>query len=190
MFNFTEPIKKALDVFASATGVRLVPDPILHPGGNDVCILEIPGYRQIESYTCGFVAGAMILHTFHPGASLKKFFDQCRPDRDTGLQQNRLVRSLRTNGIGVGERHNLDFESIAATLDEGYPIITLTKTSRSDEVHWVVIYGYGRKPNRVFIAGEGLPLINNLTGQKEIPWSRFSRSKWAERGYGLVCWGK
>jgi|GEM_PF-6987948 len=31
MFNFTESAKKALDVFASATGIRLVPDPLLNP---------------------------------------------------------------------------------------------------------------------------------------------------------------
>lgn len=43
---------------------------------------------------------------------------------------------------------------------------------------------------RVFIAGEGQPLINNPTGQKEIPWLEFSRSKWARRGFGLLCWGK
>lgn len=34
---------------------------------------------------------------------------------------------------------------------------------------------------RVFIAGEGLPLINNPNGQKVIPWLEFSRSKWARR---------
>ena len=86
MFNFTESAKKALDVFASATGLRLFPDPLKHPGGEDVCTLDLPGYRQLESYTCGFVAGAMILHTFRPGASLKTFFDECSPDYDTGLQ--------------------------------------------------------------------------------------------------------
>jgi hypothetical protein len=49
MFNFTESAKKALDVFASATGMRLFPDPLMHPGGEDVCTLDLPGYRQIES---------------------------------------------------------------------------------------------------------------------------------------------
>jgi hypothetical protein len=190
MFNFTESAKKALDVFASATGMRLFPDPLMHPGGEDVCTLDLPGYRQLESYTCGFVAGAMVLHTFRPGASLKKFFAHCSPDYEHGLDTKPLIRCLRANGIGVSQRHNLDFERIVSTIDQGYPIITLTKTPRSDEEHWVVIYGYGKKPNRVFVAGEGLPLINHLTGQKEIPWSTFSRSKWAERGFGLVCWGK
>ena len=190
MIDFTKSAKKALDLFARTTGVRLLLDPLRHPGGKDVCTLDLPGYRQIESYTCGFVAGAMILHTFRPSASLKEFFDQCRPDYDTGLQTNKLIRCLRTNHIGVSPRYDLDFETIVSTIDQGYPIITLTRTPRTNEAHWVVIYGYGRHPNRVFIAGEGLPLINNFTGQKEIPWSTFSGSKWAERGFGLVCWGK
>lgn len=190
MFNFTESAKKALDVFASATGLRLFPDPLKHPGGEDVCTLDLPGYRQLESYTCGFIAGAMILHTFRPGASLKTFFDECSPDYDTGLQASQLLRCLRANGIGVSQRHDLDFEKIVSTINQGYPIITLTRTPRADEHHWVVSYGYGKKPNRVFIAGDGLPLINHLTGQKEIPWSEFSRSKWARPGFGLVCWGK
>jgi hypothetical protein len=121
MFNFTESAKKALDVFASATGLRLFPDPLKHPGGEDVCTLDLPGYRQLESYTCGFVAGAMVLHTFRPGASLKKFFEQCSPDYEHGLDTKPLIRCLRTNGIGVSQRHNLDFEKIVSTLDQGYP---------------------------------------------------------------------
>jgi hypothetical protein len=190
MIDFTESAKRALDRFAKTTGLRLVPDPLMHLAGEDVCILDIAGYRQLESYTCGYAAGAMILHTFRPGASLETFFEQCNPDYEHGLDAKPLIRCLRANGIGVSQRHNLDFDKIASTIDQGYPIITLTKTLRSDEEHWVVIYGYGRHPNRVFIAGEGIPLINNLTGEKEIPWSAFSRSKWAQRGFGLVCWGK
>ena len=190
MFNFTERAKKVLDTFAHTTGIRLVPDPLRHPGGEDVCTLEVQGYRQLESYTCGFAAGAMILHTFHPGACLDTFFEQCNPDYDNGLETKPLIRCLRANGLGVSEKHDLTFEKIVTTINQGFPIITLTRTRDRSTEHWVVLYGYGRNPNRVFFAGEGLPVVNNFTGEKEILWSEFSRSKWAQRGFGLVCWGK
>ncbi|QIF02843.1 C39 family peptidase [Roseimicrobium sp. ORNL1] len=190
MFDFIGNAKKALDAFAQATRIRIVPDPLWHPGGDEVCLLEVPGYRQIESYTCGFVAGAMILHTFHPGACLKTFFEQCTPGRASGLDTEPLIRCLRANRIGVSVKRELTFKQIAAALDHGYPILTLTRTPRPNEVHWVVLFGYGKNPNRVFMAGEGLPVLSSLMGQKEVLWSEFSRSKWAQRGFGLVCWGK
>lgn len=190
MFNFTQIATKALDTFATATGIRLVPEPLRHPSADDVCTLDIQGYRQIESYTCGYAAGATILHTFHPDACLDKFFKQYNPDHDHGLEIKQLIRCLRANGIGVSEKHDLTFKKIAATLDEGFPILTLTRTNERNIQHWVVLYGYGKNPNRVFIAGEKLPVINRITGSQEIPWSEFSRSKWADKGFGLVCWGK
>jgi hypothetical protein len=190
MFNFTKIATKARDTLADATGIRLIPDTIWHPSADEVCTLDIQGYIQIESYTCGYAAGAIILHTFHPDACLDKFFEQCNPDYDHGLEIKPLIRCLRANGIGVSEKHDLTFNKIVATLDEGFPIITLIRTKEKNIQHWVVIYGYGKNPNRIFMAGEGLPLLNRITGSQEIPWSEFSRSKWADKGFGLVCWGK
>jgi hypothetical protein len=183
--------KAALDEFSRLTGWRTVPEPLAHPDDPNVCTLDIPGYKQIESYTCGYVAGSMILHTFHPSRSLSRFFKLCRPDYETGVQTTTLVRALRASGIGVSCRTKMSFADICEAIDSGYPIISLTKTPRSDEVHWVVIYGYGKKPDRVFIAGDDkLNFIGTWLGRKEVRWVDFRRSVWGEAGFGLICWGK
>jgi hypothetical protein len=107
------------------------------------------------------------------------------------VQTTTLVRALRASGIGVSCRTKMPFADICEAIDSGYPIISLTKTPRSDEVHWVVIYGYGKKPDRVFIAGDDkLNFIGTWLGRKEVRWVDFRRSVWGEAGFGLICWGK
>jgi hypothetical protein len=183
--------KKSLDSLSSLTGWRIVPEPLAHPDDPNVCTLDVPGYKQIESYTCGYVAGAMIMHTFHPRRSLERMIKLCAPDYETGVQTTTLVRALRASGIGVAVRENLTFADICKAIESGYPIVTLTKTPREDVVHWVVIYGYGKATNRLFIAGDDKwNFIGTLLGRKEVSWSDFQRSIWGQRGFGLICWGK
>jgi len=183
--------KTGLDNLSSLTGWRIVPEPLAHPDDPNVCTLDIPGYKQIESYTCGYLAGAMIVHAFHPRRSLNQLLKQCAPDYETGVQTTTLVRALRASGIGVAVRENMTFADICKAIGSGYPVITLTKTPRADEVHWVVIYGYGKAPNRLFIAGDDKwNFIGTLLGRKEVRWSDFQRSIWGQRGFGLICWGK
>ena len=179
-----------LDDFAEKTGLRVMPDFLAHPRGDNICTLDMPGYRQIESYTCGFIAGLMVLHTFHPGMSIKRFFDIVGPSAETGTQVSKLVKSLRVCDVGVSQKDDLTFSKICSSIEEGFPIVTLVHTEDPEVDHWVVIYGYGRKPNRVFIAGCGLPLISHLYGEKEVLWAEFAKKRWSDTGFGLVCWGK
>jgi hypothetical protein len=190
--SIKERIVSLWDTTLDAAGWRIVPDPLPHPDDEGICTLDVPGYKQIQSYTCGFVAGAMVLHTFHPHRSLRKFFERCNPSHANGLEIQPLIRSLRSSGVGVSERHHLGFPEIVRTIDEGFPIITLVKAKLLGEKmqHWVVIYGYGLSPNRVFIAGDGPPVVGTLMGRKELLWSEFRSRKWDPRGFGLVCWGK
>jgi hypothetical protein len=41
-----------------------------HTRGNGVKTLRLPNYRQLQSYTCGFVVAANIVHYFKPQADL------------------------------------------------------------------------------------------------------------------------
>ncbi len=48
--------------------------------------------------------------------------------------------------------------------------------------HWVVVYGYGRKPDRVYLATNSLPWFTpNRMGR-----TQFERI-WQPSGFGLVC---
>ena len=147
--------------------------------------LNIAAYRQVESYTCGFVAGLMVLHTFRPSASVDRFYRKVRPNPRTRASTRKVTEALRNSGVGVSVRHDLDFSGIREQIDAGFPIISCVHTDNPAVEHWVVLYGYGIRPNRVFIAANGLPYL----ARREYPYSEYSRLSSPKR-FGLVCWGK
>jgi hypothetical protein len=170
---------KAVDV----TGLRIIPYPLLHyPEDNSVCTLDVPGYRQTQTYTCGFVAGLMVLHYFDPDQSACQFYERVRPSIEDGTPTSRLVKALRASGIRVGERRNLTFDWMASFVKKGMPIITAVRRD-SGISHWIVVYGVGYRPRRLFIAGDGIPYWD---GRCELSYAEFNR-KWDGRGEGLVC---
>jgi hypothetical protein len=176
-----DKILEWLDRLADKTGIRIMPDILPHPGGDDVTTLAVPGYRQIDSFSCGAAAALMAVRTFRSGFPAGDFHELCR--REDGIQEPRLIRFLRKSGLGVSERDNLDFAGIAEVIEAGFPVVTLVNL-KSGLQHWVVIYGVGHSPNRVYVAGLGPPII----GRKEYTWREFARI-WVT-GFGLVCWGK
>ena len=175
------------DSLVQRTGIRVITDRLPHPASNSVVTLDLQGYRQVETYTCGFVAGLMVLHVLRPEASAEEFYRTCKPDSDIGMGTSKLVRALRKSKIGVSERRDLEFSDIQNAIDSGYPIITSVTTRREQSDHWVVIYGYGVDPDRLFIAGNGIPHLGN---SKKFRFDSFSSKFWSPEGFGLVCWGK
>ena len=171
--------------FAVKTGIAYLGDPLVFAMNDRETTLEIPGYRQTQLYTCGFVAGLMVLHTFKPKASADRFYAKVDPDPEWGIETGPLARALRRSGIGVRIRHDLTFSEICGSIEDGYHIISTVRQGGPDDLHWIVVYGCGRSPNVVFVAGNGLPYL----GKKKVAWSDFARL-WSPRGNGLVCWGK
>ena len=87
--------------------------------------------------------------------------------------------------IALGGLTGSEALGMAAAIEDGYPIITTVKRSSAYDLHWVVLYGCGRAPNRVFVAGNGWPYLDGHV----LPWVDFRRV-WSPRGEGLVCWGR
>lgn len=172
-------------MFAENTGICVISDWLRHPCTDDVVTLDIPGYRQVESFTCGFVAGLMVLHTFRPNASIDRFYYAVRPTLNHGASTRKVVNALRKSGVGVSIRNDLNFAEICKQIDNGFPIISTVITNDADTDHWIVIYGYGIKPSRVFIAANGLPYF----ARREYSFAEYSKLA-SPRGFGLVCWGK
>jgi hypothetical protein len=90
---------------------------------------------------------------------------------------------VRESGVGSSVRRDLTFAKIQASIFAGFPIVTLTKTTLPGTWHWVVIYGVGRRPNRVFVSGY------HLFRSTVFHWPEF-RAEWSDPGYGIVCLGK
>ena len=178
-------VKQALNWLADATKIRVLPDRLPHPKGSNVETLKIPGYYQSQGHTCGFVAGLMILHFFRPGYPAEKFYERIRAHERWGTSRRRLMDCLRLCGLRVTWRTDLDFNGIVDAIDTGRPIAVVVHTGNADVKHWVVLYGYGRKPNRIFVAASGVPFLS----RKEYPWGFFRQHYWATPGSGLVCAG-
>lgn len=172
---------KLTGVWDRSAPFAFLSDPLVHPQEDGVITLDVPGYRQIQSYTCGYVAGMMVLHYFKPRASEDRFWSKCRPDPDEGMGQGKLVRALRDSGVKVGERRHFEFHDLHRAISEGKPVITTVTLPTTD--HWIVVYGVSTKPKRIFIAGNGFPGINR---NKVMTWAQFARMKGGVDG-GLVC---
>jgi hypothetical protein len=92
------------------------------------------------------------------------------------------VGALRHHGLRVRERDNLTFAGLCAAIDAGSPVLVCVHNPGADADHWVVVYGYGRKPDRVFLATNGLPFL----AANVLPLRQFARV-WSPHGNGLVC---
>lgn len=153
---------------------------------NETITLDVPGYRQVEDFTCGFTAGLMIVHTFDKSYSADAFYDLVGSDPEWGVSTSKLVKALKRAGVGTEERERLTFAGVKRAIKSGYPLIASVQRPRDkkagdDQEHWIVIYGYG--PGRVYVANTGFPYLGN---SKKWDWTKFQEYF---TGTALICWG-
>jgi hypothetical protein len=164
--------------------------PYSDPNDPHACTLPLRAYRQVDSFRCGYVAGAMVLHTFYPQKSLRRFYVKTRVDED-GVWQGDLVRSLRASGIAVTPRYDLTFPKIKKIIQSGRLIIVAVLPGEVS--HWAVVYGYSdgfdrrhrrRKP-WLYVAGNILP--EGYLFSNKIRWETFRDKLGDPAKDGLVC---
>lgn len=171
------------DAVSEFTGYAAVRVPLQKASRPGEVTLEFTGYRQVNTYACGAVASAMVVKFLRPQVSFERIHAAVDPTEESGAGTLRVTRALRSLRIGVSRKANLMFDDIITAIEAGCPVLVCVKTGDPDTHHWVVIYGYGRRPNIVFVAGQGLPFI----GKQRVTWLQFRR-QWATPGEGLVCW--
>lgn len=175
------------DEAVAETGLRVIRDPLTRPRAGDAAVtIEMPGYCQTDTYSCGFVAGLMAVHALHPRRSATRFYAQVSPHPVLGTANTRLIKALRATGVSVSERYDLDFERLAAEIADGAPVVTTIATEQDDTWHWVTLYGVGWRPQRVYMAGASTPGLGRIFRDHEVPWPQFTWL-WRPRGFGLVC---
>jgi ABC-type bacteriocin/lantibiotic exporter with double-glycine peptidase domain len=117
------------------------------PQDTQVVTIPLPGFRQARNYTCGFATVLMILRHFEKEVSGQEVFEALGTARD-GTGQSAIVRVLRAQGVRANIRYDADFACLASSIDAGKVMVGYL----DDEEHWLVIYGYGLEPRRVFVA--------------------------------------
>ena len=173
--------KQTIDALSDWTDCVATRVPLRRASGPDEVTLDLPGYCQLDSYGCGAIAGVMALKHFKPRASFTTFYARVSPHPENGTATYRLIRALSQSGLRVSERHDLSFADLCAAIDAGTPVIVVVHNSGEEDSHWLVVYGYGRKPNRVFLATNGFPMVTNV-----VLLRRFAQL-WSPPGNGLVC---
>jgi hypothetical protein len=170
------------DRLTNLTGHVALRVPLEHARDPREVTLDLPGYLQTNSYCCGAMAAAMVVRYFRPRMGLERIYDAVDPLPEWGAGSIRVLRALRSCGVRVSYRRKLTFRQLCRAIDRGRPVAVVIRNPGSDTEHWVVVYGYNRRPDRLFIAVNGVPWLN----PNRVARSRFERM-WSPPGNGLVC---
>lgn len=118
----------------------------VHGASGEVTV-RVFGYRQTRSYSCGFATVLMILRTFGRAIEARTLFQSLGTGR-SGTRQRAIVRELRRAQISANVRYDVDFETLVRAFDAAKLVVGYL----ADVEHWLVLYGYGRRPDRLFVA--------------------------------------
>lgn len=142
--------------------------------GDPTCAANrVRGYYQVREYTCGFASTLTVLHGFRRFADPEEVYRQLGTDR-SGTRQTAIVRTLRHYGLSASPRYDLDFEAMARQIRHGSLLVVYHHRLE----HWLVLFGYARDPERVFVA-------DSLPGHKsEHPWTEFGPKL---NNFAIVC---
>jgi len=167
------------------SGKRLIRSPLTQPNDSESITIEIPGYRQLEYFSCGYVVGMMVVHMYYPEFSEDEFYDIIDPSPDWGVTSKQLRRALAIAGVPGFTQQGLEFEEICMAITRGHPILTTMKRAGGGG-HWVVIYGIGCNPDRVFVSGNEIPVVGKLLRSHEMTWAEFKKN-WDRASWGIIC---
>ena len=173
---------------------RIVRDPFLpvaSPGEGEC--LDLRSWTQWDGFSCGAVAGWIVVNTFHRNASWREFHEHCSPCPESGLSDSKLISSLRAFMVGVSIRRKaISFSEIKRNIGIGYPIITTIDCPGEDVAHWVVIYGYSegkRGQKQVYLANNSFKGIHHpRLADSVMSFRRFQTLSDGHKWY--VCWGR
>jgi hypothetical protein len=145
-------------------------------GDVTVTAKPIRAYLQVRGYTCGYASTLTVLHAFQKRIKPVDLYKRLGTDHG-GTGQTAIIRELRAGGVSANLRYDLDFEGLKRSIDAGKLIIGYHHRVE----HWVVIYGYGVSPNRVFIAD---PVVE---WKSEHLWEQYGPKL---QNFGIVCSGR
>jgi ABC-type bacteriocin/lantibiotic exporter with double-glycine peptidase domain len=133
----------------------------------------IRAYFQVRNFTCGFASTLTVLHAFHKRVDPRELYFRLGTTGD-GTSQSAIVRELRRENLGVNLRYDLGFAEIRRAIDAGKLIIAYHHRVE----HWVVLYGYGVEPERIFVAD---PVRE---WRREHRWEHYGPKL---QSFGIVC---
>src|ERR1035441_4314761 len=163
-------------------GLAALRVPLERASGRRAVTLDLPGYLQTNSYGCGAVAAVMVVRHFHPQMEFGTVYEAVAPLPEIGAQPRQVARAMRSCGLRVRAKGRLQFSDLCQLINAGSPVLVVIRNPGADSRHWVVVYGYRRIPDQVYLANNGLPFFT----RNRVSLSAF-RKLWDPKGNGLVC---
>ena len=115
----------------------------------------------------------MVVRYFEKTFTGQSIFDALGTAR-TGTGQSAIVRVLRRAGLSANVRYDMGFDRLRESLGLGKVLVSYLV----DEEHWVVLYGYGESPSRLYVA-------DPEPGKEcEQEWSDYGHRL---NGFAIVC---
>ena len=170
------------DKITDWTGLAALRVPLERASGSRAKTLAIPGYAQTNSYGCGAVAAVMVVRHFHPETPFGTVYDAVAPLPEIGAGPGQVALAMRLCGLRVTARRRLQFGDLCQFINAGSPVLVVIRNPGADSRHWVVVYGYRRMPDQVYVANNGLPFFT----RNRVSRSAFQKL-WEPKGNGLVC---
>lgn len=170
------------DKITETTGWAAIGVPLPRASGQRQVTLDIPGYVQTNSYGCGAVSAAMVVRHFSPGTPFATIYAAVEPDPESGATTAQVREGLLACGIEGTIRRRLTFRALCDAVKSGAPVLVSIRNPGAANRHWAVVYGYGLRPDLVFIAGNGLPWLS----QNPVSLRQF-RTLWDPKGNGILC---
>ena len=115
----------------------------------------------------------MVARHFVPSCGALQLYRSLGTSRD-GTRQTAIVRELRGLGISANLRYDIDWHRAVRQIERDKLMIAYL----FDDEHWLVVYGYARDPDRVFVA-------DPRPGHACVyPWPSYGRRL---GGFAIVC---
>lgn len=157
-----------------------MPPPRSSP--SNTITLPVKGYRQMDDYSCGALAGWSVVQLLKPQGDFRRFHKACAPSKRWGISTAKLSAAMRRHGITISLRKDLDFDVIKASIERGCPVLVSVSTITEAFWHWVVIYGVGWNPRRIYISAS----LPDQPRKEVVVWRTFEKH-WRPHGFGLIC---
>ncbi len=136
-------------------------------------VLNIRGFYQVRPYTCGYASTLTVLRYYRRALTERELYGRLGTNSE-GTSQNAIVREIRREGLSANVRYDVDFDRLRRCIDDNRLMVGYHHRLE----HWVVVFGYARDPDRVFIA-------DSYPGyRREHTWSQYGEKM---AGFGIVC---
>ena len=99
------------DQLTTWTGIAAIRIPLERASNRGEVTLDLPGYAQTNSYSCGAITAAMIVHYFRPRISFARIYNAVSPSPDDGASTGQVLRGLRSCGLRVSQRQEASVQS-------------------------------------------------------------------------------